>query len=108
MSDNFDDIILDDLKPIRMKYSIKKPPTSKLRECLSFYTKQQLVDIAYEHGKHIGMSKVKGAIIDIVEDLLISRIESDSLYFTTSERDMLAKFIEDGGVADYNLEKTIR
>lgn len=108
MSDNFDDIILSELKPLRIKHSIKKKPSYKLRECLSFYTKRQLVDIAYEHGKHIGMSKVKGAIIDIVEDLLISRIESDSLYFTISERDMLAKFIEDGGVADNNLEKTIR
>ncbi len=108
MSDNLDDIILDELRPIRMKYSIKKKPSYKLRDCLSFYTKQQLVDIAYEHGEYISMSKLKNHIIDIVEEILISRIESDSLYFTMSERDMLAKFIEDGGVADNNIERSFK
>jgi hypothetical protein len=104
---NLEDEILEDLEPIRMKYSIKRAPSYNLRECLSFYTKQQLVDIAYEHGEYISMSKVKNAIIDILEEILISRIESDSLYFTISERDMLARFIEDGGLADNNLEKSI-
>ena len=108
MSDNFDDIILNDLKPIRLKYSIKEKPSYKLRDCLSFYTKQQLVDIASEHGEYISMSKLKKHIIDILEEMLISRIESDSLYFTILERDMLAKFIEDGGVADNNIERTIK
>ena len=107
MSDNYDDIILNDLKALRMKYSIKKLPSYNLRECLSFYTKQGLVDIAYEHGEYISMSKVKGHIIDIVEELLISNIENDSLYFTISERDMLAKFIENGGLADNNIENSL-
>lgn len=108
MDDNIlEDEILEDLKPIRMKYSIKKAPSYKLRECLSYYTKQQLVDIAFEHGEYISMSKVKSAIIDSIEEILISRIEKDSLFFTMPERDMLAKFIEDGGLADNNLEKSI-
>lgn len=108
MSDNFDDIILNDLKPIRIVNSIKKEPSYNLRECLSFYTKQQLIDIAYEHGEYISMSKVKNHILDILEEIIISNIESDSLYFTLSERDMLAKFIENGGVADSNIESSFK
>lgn len=104
---NLDDEILKELKPIRMKYSIKKAPSYKLRKCLSFYTKQQLVDIAFEHGEYISMSKIKSTIIDILEGLLISKIENDSLYFKISEREMIARFIQDGGMADDDLEQTI-
>lgn len=104
---NFDNEILEVLKPIRIKYSIKRPPSYKLRECLSYYTKQQLVDIAYEHGQHISMSKNKDIIIEILEEILIENISNDSLYMTTLEREIIARLIKNNGIAGNDLEKTI-
>lgn len=68
------------LKEIQVEYSIKKPPMYNLRDCLSYYTKDVLINIAYHHGSHISTARRKAEIIDTLEKILLEDITIHPLY----------------------------
>jgi hypothetical protein len=98
--------IKEQLRKINMDFSIKKAPKYRLKECLNFYTKDKIFDLANEHREYISKSKKKAEMVDLLEEILLKNLENDSSYITLSERETIAKVIKKEDINEINMEKT--
>lgn len=98
--------ISKELRTLNIDHSIKKAPVSTLRECLNFYTKDKLFDLAKEHEDYISKANKKAEMIELFEEILFKNIEKDSQYITNEEKDIIAKIIKGERISGLEMEKT--
>ncbi|BCN29427.1 SEC-C metal-binding domain-containing protein [Anaeromicropila herbilytica] len=70
-------------------------PSGDLKECLGFYTKQKLADIAVRYGLTKLMSKKKEEIIDIISERILETLSEEIMYEDTSELEKLMDVCSD-------------
>lgn len=108
MDDNeLEEKILQELKMLSIKLSIKKRPRHSLKECLSLYEREQLMEIAYKHGIFIGISEKMSNIVDLLVKAITNHIVIDIMYMDIADREMFSDMIMDKKIEEHGFNQNL-